>query len=64
VPYDVEQVVIEMASEMFKRARLDTNLKAERLGDYSYQLAETVSGTSSSRSGWMDRLSAHRKMVI
>ena len=64
VPYDVEQVVIELASEMFKGAWLDTNLKSERLGDYAYQLAETTSGSSSRRSSWIDRLSAHKKMVI
>ena len=64
VPYDVEQVVIELAAEMFKGARLDTNLKSERLGDYAYQLADQVSGTSSRRAGWVDRLTAHKKMVI
>jgi hypothetical protein len=64
VPYDVEQVVIELASEMFKAAKVDTNLKSERLGDYAYQLADTASGTSSRRSSWVDRLSAHKKMVI
>ena len=64
VPYDVEQVVIELVDEMYKRAKIDTNLKSEKLGDYSYQLAEEASSSTSRRGGWIDRLTAHRKMVI
>jgi len=64
VPYDVEQVVIELTAEMFKASKIDTNLKSERLGDYAYELADATSGSSSRRASWVDRLSAHRKMVI
>ncbi|GAG40998.1 unnamed protein product, partial [marine sediment metagenome] len=64
VPYDVEQVVIELTAEMFKASKIDTNLKSERLGDYAYQLADVTSGSSSRRAVWVDRLSAHRKVVI
>jgi hypothetical protein len=60
VPYDVEQVVIELAAEMFTAAGKDTNLKSEKLGDYAYTLA-----SASERKGqWMERLAMHRKMVI
>ena len=60
IPYDVEQVVIELAAEMFRAANKDASLKSERLGDYAYTLAST----SERKGAWMDRLQPHRKMVV
>jgi hypothetical protein len=64
IPPDVEQVCIELASEMFQQTQVDYNLKKERLGDYSYEVADSRTIAANRRDKYLDRLHAHRKVVI
>jgi hypothetical protein len=38
VPYDIEQVCLEAAAQMYRDRKRDRGVQSESLGDYSYSL--------------------------
>ena len=47
IPGDLEQIAIEIISNVIKSRSINTQLESEKIGDYSYKVAPTSSGVSS-----------------
>ena len=47
IPGDLEQIAIEIISNVMKSRSINTQLESEKIGDYSYKVAPTSSGVSS-----------------
>ncbi len=65
VPFEVEQVVLEVARHLYLRQKVNTNLQSERLGDYSYVLGggNGIGVEQAPRADWMDRLTRYSRYV-
>jgi len=58
IPADLEQIAVEIASDVYASRTINSNLKSEKIGDYSYSLGEIKTAVSSKA----DQLSIWRRM--
>ncbi len=59
IPEDLEQICIEVVSDVFGSRGTNSNLKSEKIGDYSYTLGEVKTAVSNKA----DQLSVWRQLV-
>jgi hypothetical protein len=50
VPYDIEQVCLEVAAQMYRDRKRDRGVQSESLGDYSYSLGQATAALDLIRS--------------